>query len=64
MAKEFDYVVKISYAMADPEGAATIRIVAGHCQRVGELWVALGREMFAMADALDALVEGGKATES
>ena len=50
--------VKISYAMADAEGAAPMRTVAGHLQRVADGWAVTSRAMFDAADALEALVAG------
>jgi hypothetical protein len=54
-----DMTYKVGFEMADREGTAPIRVVAGHCQRVGEAWVALAEEMSQLADAFDLLVAQG-----
>lgn len=55
MAKKPDQTVTIGFAMADPEGTAPMRVVAGHAQRVGEMWQQLAEEMFKLADSFDRL---------
>lgn len=57
-AEPIEQKVRMVFEMADAEGTAPMRVVAGHMQRVGEGWVTLSKEMFDLADSLDRLVDG------
>jgi hypothetical protein len=57
-----DYTIKVAFEMADPEGTAAVRVVAGHAARVAQAWQATADEMSHLADALDRLVERSSAT--
>lgn len=56
--EEIRQTVLVDFKMADPEGTAPLRVVAGHAKRLGERWSALGDEMAALADSFDQLVDG------
>ncbi len=57
------YTIKVAFEMADPDGTAAVRVVAGHAARVAQSWQSLADEMDALADSLDDLVAGSTAAQ-